>query len=77
MKITNKIFRIRNINWKKSLTIRGEGSVSLLGTDMESDVISVQNSEQIVFDNLIVKHTNPPKTQGATEMFSVFGTIKM
>jgi len=67
--------RTIDVKLKYNLTIKGEGKVSLLGTDMESDVIHVQNSKNIVFDNLTVKHTNPPTdTRCYGNVFSLWGS---
>lgn len=45
---------------KSDLTITGEGAVSLLLGDKDANVIEVEKSVNVRFENLKVKHTNPP-----------------
>lgn len=63
------------ISGKSNLTIRGQGHVELLTNNMQSDVIHVGNSDNIVFDNLTVRHTDPPKdTRCSGNVFSLWNS---
>lgn len=48
------------ISGKKDLTVVGEGAVSLLLGDKDANVIEVEKCSNIRFENLKVKHTDPP-----------------
>jgi len=64
-----------DISGKSRLTIRGKGHVELLTNNMQSDVIHVGNSNNIVFDNLTVRHTDPPKdTRCSGNVFSLWNS---
>lgn len=60
---------------KSNLTIRGQGHVEILTNNMQSDVIHVESSNNIVFDNLTVRHTDPPKdTKCSGNVFSLWNS---